>query len=648
MTKMPEPIIIDFETEAIQKRPHYPPKPVSVSLKEPGKPPQFWAWGHPVGNNCTKQDAKERLRKAYQSGKPLLFHNEKFDIDVGETHMNLPRLNWERYHDTMFLAFLDNPDRSTQSLKPLSEEVLRRKPRERDAVRDWIIQNIPEARAKKSQWGAYISRAPGQLVAPYGKADTTMPEGIFRKLYPKILKRGMGMAYDRERRIMLPLLDSERAGIRVDYKLLRKELPLYEHLLAQADKRIRKIVKSPELDVDKGKDLANAMEKAGIVLEHEWIRTKPSKSHASGQRSTGKKALMIVLRKNKKLLALLLYRNALATSIRTFMRPWLETALETQGWIHTTWNQVRTHHAGGDPAGARTGRLSSTPNFQNIPLYTRSVLILPKLVEAGITMIDAESLRLFKWATPKTCPLPMMKKYILPDAPDEILIERDYSQQEFRILAHFEDGALLAQYQETPEMDVHDAARDLIFNLLGIMLDRRPVKDVGFSIIYGMGLDELARKTETTREEAGGFKRAYLRAMPGLADLIKGIKHTALDGDPIITWGGRQYFVEEPRIVDGRIREFFYKLINRLVQGSAADCTKESLARYSEMPARKRAGGKFKMTVHDSNVISAPKATWRQADAALRWSMESVEFDVKMLTDGKHGKTLGTMVETKD
>lgn len=644
MAKRGGPTVIDFETEAIDKRPAYPPKPVSVSVKEPGKPAQFWAWGHPSGNNCSKEDAKRRLLRIWKDARHdggLLFHNEKFDIDVGEMHLGLPRLPWDCYHDTMFLAFIENPDRATQSLKPLGEEVLHRKARERDALKQWILDHVEEARKKPSTWGAYISRAPAQVVAPYGKQDTVLPEGLFDRLGKRVKQRGMWKAYDRERRIMLPLLDSEREGMRVDMRRLRRELPLYQHLLEDADHKIRKRLKSPDLDVDKAKELADAMDRAGVV--ENWIMTKPSKSHPQGQRSTGKKALMQSL-DDRKLLALLLYRNALATSVRTFMLPWLVTAERTGGKIHTQWNQVRTQHAGSDPTGARTGRISSSPNLQNIPLYTRSVLILPKLMEAGFRMIDARALKLFPWATAHTCPLPMMKEYVLPDE-GCIIIERDFSQQEFRILAHFEDGSLLAKYKDNPRMDVHDAARDLIFELIGIKLDRRPVKDVGFSIIYGMGIGELARKTETDYDTAGGFKRAYLKAMPGLQDLLREIKMRARKDEPIRTWGDREYFCEPPRVVDGRIRTFDYKLINRLVQGSAADCTKEALARYSEAP---RHGGRFMLTVHDSKAISAQRGNWRKADKALKSAMESIEFDVPMLTDGKWGHNLGKLHKIKD
>jgi DNA polymerase I-like protein with 3'-5' exonuclease and polymerase domains len=654
--RAPEVTTIDFETEAIEKRPSYPPVPVGVAIKEHGQKPFYMAWGHPSGNNCSKADARRALLKIWKDPRGKLFHNEKFDVDVGEAHMGLPRLPWGSYHDTMFLAFLDDPDRPNVKLKDVGEEVLGKVPKERDALRDWILASVPGATRK--EWAAHISKAPGGLVGKYaGQGDAETTARLFARLYPQVLARGMGLAYDRERRCTPGLMDSERRGIRVDVKKMEKEAPFYEALLERADALLRKILKSPGLDLDKNEQVADAMDKAGVV--DSWTLTP------GGKRATNKKVLLNAVN-NKKLLALLFYRNALATSIRTFMRPWLATAHEGGGGrIFTSWNQVRQADRG-NPFGARTGRLSSSPNFQNIPIYTRSILILPKLIESGYMdkLVDAEMIKRFPWIrqesfaiemadkTKRTighaCPLPMMKGYVLPEK-GHVLVERDYSQQEFRILAHFEDGALLQAYRENPRMDVHDAARDLIHDILGIMLDRRPVKDVGFSLIYGMGLAELARKTEVDLEQAKSFKGAYLQAMPGLKDLIKGLKECAAAKQPITTWGGRQYYCEKPRIVKGRLRTFEYKLINRLVQGSAADCTKEGNARYDELGEEGRRGGLFMMTVHDSTVSSVPKECWREADAALKGAMESVEFDVPMLTDGKVGtKNLGNLAKIKD
>lgn len=43
--KIPKPVTIDFETHKIQSRPLYPPMPVGVSIKYPGKKAKYYASG---------------------------------------------------------------------------------------------------------------------------------------------------------------------------------------------------------------------------------------------------------------------------------------------------------------------------------------------------------------------------------------------------------------------------------------------------------------------------------------------------------------------------------------------------------------------------------------------------------------------------
>ena len=82
---MLKPYTIDFETEAIKPRPDYPPKPVGFSIMGPNqRKSRYYAFGHPTENNCTFEEAREVLRDVYRSGKPLLFHNAKFDLDVAQ------------------------------------------------------------------------------------------------------------------------------------------------------------------------------------------------------------------------------------------------------------------------------------------------------------------------------------------------------------------------------------------------------------------------------------------------------------------------------------------------------------------------------------------------------------------------------------
>lgn len=97
------------------------------------------------------------------------------------------------------------------------------------------------------------------------------------------------------------------------------------------------------------------------------------------------------------------------------------------------------------------------------------------------------------------------------------------------------------------------------------------------------------------------------------------------------------YYAEPPRIVGNDFRSFEYRLLNYLIQGSAADVCKEALIRYD----RAREHGRMLVTVHDEINISVPVAHLGSESAVLKAAMESVEFDVPMLTEGKSGPSWG-------
>jgi len=208
--------------------------------------------------------------------------------------------------------------------------------------------------------------------------------------------------------------------------------------------------------------------------------------------------------------------------------------------------------------------------------------------------------------------------------------------QELRVLAHYENDMLLKAYQEDPTQDLHQYAADLIARQLGIPFKRKQAKTCAFAILYGSGLATLAAQLGSTVEEAGQIKGAYLTALPGVKGLIDSLKHRASINKPIRTWGGRLYYVEPPRIIDGKRRTFDFKLLNYLCQGGSADITKEAIINYDES----RVHGRLILTVHDQIVITVPKEHWLTEAKILQESMESVRLDARLITDGSHGPDL--------
>lgn len=619
--KVPTPAVIDFETEAIKSRPKYPPEPVGVSIQMPNESkPTYYAWGHHTDdNNCTKKTAAARLKDAYRTGS-VLFHHSKFDLDVAETFFDLPVPPWHNFHDTMFLLFLDDPHAKDLKLKPAAERYLSMPPGERDVVKEWLLAHKKEIEhrvgtpIKPSEIMGYISYAPVKLVGPYANGDVVRTRKLFKKLYPQVVSAGCSEAYDRERKLLPILLRNEREGMRVDVQALEKAVGTrakpgeYKLAIEKADQWLRKRLKTKDLNLDSDEDVADALQKSRVVTE--WNYT------AKGHRSVSKKNLTLDMYRDKRVASVMGYRNRMSTCLRMFAEAWLEMAHENNGIIATSWNQVRQSKGADGNQGTRTGRPSSSnPNFLNLPKdwYDKddgyehpSFLELPEL--------------------------PLMRRYILPDK-GGVFGHRDYSQQELRILAHFEDGELLRAYKENPRLDVHSHIAGEISRIRGYAMSRRPVKITVFRKIYGGGVPATAAALNCSLEEAQDIINAVLSVIPGLRELDKELKRMGNAGEPVCTWGGRPYYKEEPRLVNGRMRDFGYKLLNYLIQGSAADCTKESIIRYDEL----RKDGRFLVTVYDENNISAPKGAIKQEMEFLRQAMESIEFDLPMLTDGEIG-----------
>jgi DNA polymerase I-like protein with 3'-5' exonuclease and polymerase domains len=238
----------------------------------------------------------------------------------------------------------------------------------------------------------------------------------------------------------------------------------------------------------------------------------------------------------------------------------------------------------------------------------------------------------------------MLREYCLPDE-GYLWLKRDYSSQELRILAHFEDGALAEAYRGNPDLDVHQMAVDLIQNLIGITYDRKSIKITGFSLLYGTGVSGLSGQLGQSYDDAKRIKDSYLAALPGINQLMRDVKRRGERGDSIRTWGGRIYFAEQSKEINGELRSFAYRLLNYLIQGSAADQTKEAICQWHRT---RNWRSDFLATVHDEINIQAPAEEWRLHMEHLRAAMEVDNLDVPVKSEGFVGKDWHNIIKEKD
>ena len=589
-------VTVDFETEAIIGNPLiHPPKPVGVAITLPNGDTDYHT-GDLMESVCSD---------LWRSGVPMLFHNAPFDLSVARTHFGLPFPHWSLIHDTQYLVYLKDPHAPSLALKPSAERYLDLPPQEQDDLKAWILENVPGATAKG--WGAHISKAPMEMVAPYAKGDTIRTRGLFDHLMPLVPQE----PYDRERELMPILVAATIKGVRVATKRLEATLDACEGAQRQCEAHIRALLGAPNLNPHNARELAAALEDADAVVD--WVLTP------TGKKSTARDNLMANIR-DPALLNLLIYTGAMQTAIGTFIKPWLEKAL-TDGRLHPNWNQIRSTE---DRAkGTRTGRLSSDdPNFQNVPT--------PFSFGVPEGLID----------------MPILRDFILPEE-GHVWLKRDWSAQEMRILAHFEDGDLAAAYADNPDLDPHNMVMQMVHRLIGKLFPRKFIKETGFGMIYGMGAPGLAKKIGDgmTTAEGRELQDSYKLALPGVGMLQGECKKRGKAGVPVTTWGGREYYAETPRIIKGVYRSFEYKLTNYLIQGSAADQAKQSLIDWDK---GKPSHDVFMAQVHDEMNISAPEDSWKESMQWLRHCMEQDYFDVPMRSDSFKGATWGQIEEQEE
>ncbi len=540
------------------------------------------------------------LRSVWESNEPLLFHNAPFDLSVICDFYNLPMPHWSRVHDTMFLVYLADPYAQSLSLKPSAERYLDMPQEEKDELIEWILANIPGATRKTA--GAYTAQAPMRLLEPYAIGDVVRTRGLYDYLIDKVPME----AYNRERQLMPYLIESSRRGLRVARPELERATGIAQTALEVADKRAGAILGVPSVGPLTPSELASLLQSTGKMDPDKIIYTP------TGRVSTAKGNLLVSV-SDTELLDLLNYRSSLSTCINTFMLNWVEMS-DLTGRVHPEWHQVRTTENGGR-FGARTGRFScSKPNLTNVPTEFEQVI------------------------PPDLPPLPFMREFLLPEE-GHVWLKRDFSSQEIRMAAHFEDGPLAAAYVANPDLDPHAMAHDLIVETTGHDYKRKHVKITGFQILYGGGAPAISQGVGCTLQEGALLKNAYFQAMPGLHQLIRDVTALGRSGEPITTWGGRQYYTEVS--VKHPHMDFSYKLVNYLIQGSAADQTKQCIIDWENT----QTGASFLASVHDELNVSAPEDNWREHMAHLQDVMDQPRLDVPMRSEGFYGYDWHNMKE---
>jgi DNA polymerase I-like protein with 3'-5' exonuclease and polymerase domains len=396
---------------------------------------------------------------------------------------------------------------------------------------------------------ANLWRAPPRLVGPYAEMDAVVPLKVARCQYPQLAGEGLLDLLKMENGLIRLMIAMRRAGVTVD---INRAEQLREKLFAMEAESQRRLDLSTgvAIDVNSPDGIARAFDSAGVKypltptgkpsFRKEWLEHL---HHPIAEQ-------ILAVRKVQKLRG-------------TFVESYILNS-HVNGKVHGQFHLLRS-----DEGGTRSGRFaSSTPNLQNIPSRD------PELA-------------------------PLVRGMFIPD-PGHLQWRRyDYSQIEYRFLVHFAEGPgaeeARNQFRNDPDTDYHDFVINMIHQMTGYKLDRKPAKNINFGLIYGMGIKKLLRTLGLSDAEGKQLFDAYHTAIPYAKAAMEECSEMAMRTGVMTTILGRRsrFDLWEPigragsermpglpyelaiRKYGARIqRSMAHKALNRRLQGSAADMMK--------------------------------------------------------------------------
>lgn len=511
------------------------------------------------------------------------------------------------FYDVQLAAPLLDEHRFTYSLGSLSRDYLG-EDKKGSQLREWVEKAYG---TKGETYRGEIWRSPARLVGPYAEGDVDLPLRLIDKQLPLLEEDGLMRVWETESKILPLMVKMRRKGVRVDLARAKQLDDELSAAIGVAQGRLN-TAGGGIIDVGKSSSLQRLFDRLGVQYPKtakgnpsfvkEWLSHHPHPS------------------------CILITQVRTLTKLRdTFIRGYVLDK-NINGRIHCMFNQLRS-----DDSGTISGRFSSSlPNLQNIP--SRDPIWGPKI-----------------------------RSMFIPED-GEIWTRHDWSQIEYRFLAHFGIGdnaeVVREMYRNDPGTDFHE----MVMSMTG--LERKPAKNVNFGLVYGMGPDKLAADLGLTLEDAieqvfnpyhdkvpfvkATYDRASARAASrGFIKTIAGrrARFTRYESSKG-SWGEERETLSYEKAVEkwGKNikRAFTYAALNRLLQGSAADLMKEAMVAVDESGVGNILDCPL-LTVHDELDHSAPDTKeGREAVAEVKHIMETVmTLKVPVIAEQEEGSNWG-------
>jgi DNA polymerase I-like protein with 3'-5' exonuclease and polymerase domains len=496
----------------------------------------YFPFGHLGGGNMIPEQVKKYMKDVCALPNTKIFHNAQYDVgwlQASGITVNGPIV------DTMIAAALINENRFSYSLNALSVDYLNEIKAETELREAAAAHGIDP---KAEMW-----KLPAEHVGYYAEQDAELTLKLWQRFKHEITSQSLTTVWEMEQQLLPILIKMRQRGVRVQVEKaaeLQKEMKLQEKEILLGIQKETGI----EIDIWAPRQIAKAFDK----LKLEYPRTEKTKEPSFTQN-------WLINNKNK--IAQLIVS---AREVNKFHGTFLSSIMKYQinGRIHGEINQLR-----GDNGGTVSGRLSmSNPNLQQVP--SRNKDFGPKIRSL---FIPEEG---HKWGS------------------------FDYSQQEPRMTVHYaasigdgyEGSNELVDAYQNASADFHQTVADLV----GI--DRTQAKTIGLGLMYGMGKNKLANSLGVSKDEANELIIKYNKKVPFVKKLSDRCKYAADEKGVIRTkkgrkcrfdmWETRDFGLHQAEKYEDAVakygkdnikRAYTYKALNRLIQGSSADQTKQSM-----------------------------------------------------------------------
>ena len=502
----------------------------------------YYPMDHFGGGNLIKEQVLRYMRDVCALPCRKIFHNAQYD--VGWLQSYGIKVNGEIV-DTMIAGALIDENRYTYRLNALAKDYIGEIKAETDLVEAAKAHGVDP---KGEMW-----KLPAEHVGHYAEQDARLTYLLWQRFKHEIQKQSLTTIWELEKNLLPILIEMRQKGVRVD---VEKAQQLQKDFQVREKDTLHKIKQLAGKDVDiwAARQIADAYDKLGI----EYPKTEKSKEPSFTQQW---------LMNNEAEISKLIVQ---AREINKFHNTFLSSIMkyEHQGRIHAEIQQLRN-----DSGGTVSGRLSmSNPNLQQLPARNK---------EFG----------------------PMIRGLFLPEQGCR-WGSFDYSQQEPRLVVHYassigegyEGSQELVEAYENADADFHQTVADIC----GI--GRKEAKTIGLGLMYGMGKKKLATMLGLGYDEANALIGKYNRKVPFVKLLSDRCMGKANDEGTIRTklgrkcrfnmWEPKDFGLHTPEHYDnasakyGRAnikRAFTYKALNRLIQGSAADQTKQAIVSCYEL-----------------------------------------------------------------